>query len=623
MLMDLTNWTALATLESPLTLFEPEFARRALLATLCVAATGGLLGASIVLRDLPFFAHAVGAGAYPVLVVGATLGVSLAFAAPAGALLFAGWLWLATRALGDADARERDTRVGILVARALAAGAVLAAVITPAGGVIARPETLLFGSVLTVDSQALLVAAVVAVASGVAVLLLGERWLAAGFDRGVAARLGAGRYDLLLLLTVALAVAASLPVTGALMAGALLVAPAATARVAAPRLARRAWPLTLLALLIAVAEGTGGLYLSLAFNLPAGAAIAAVAGGGFMLAAGGAWLVRVGRPTRRPRAGVSVPLAAAMVLGVFALSGCGGGPAKVDKQTGPVVVASSTQVADIVGQVGGRMVVLTRLLKPGVDPHQFEPSPSDVAALAGARVIFRSGGDIDNWLAPAIAAAGGGRTPVELADAAVLLGTAIGATVPASSGTRETGGFNAHWYLDPTNLQSTATRVRDELIKANPSARETYRANADAYIARLARLDRSLARCVARVPRDERVVLTDHNEFDYLTRRYGITTAATLSASGAQEPSARDLQQAINAGRRMHARAFLTSKGESGKLAKAVAQRLQIPLLELYGDALAESGHPAATAHGAITYNVGEIVKAVSGGKARCTPPQH
>lgn len=612
---------AIVALDSPLTLFEPEFAWRALLATLCVALLGGLLGTTIVLRDLPFFTHAVGAGAFPVLVLAAALAVSPALAALLGALLFAGWLWLSTRSLGDADGRERDTRIGLLVARALAAGAVIAAVVTPRGGGAAAPEALLFGSVLTVDAESLLVAVLVTATCSAAVFLLGERWLAAGFDRGAAAALGAGRYDAALLVTVAIAVAATLPVTGSLMAGSLLVAPAATARLLGTRSAGRAGPLTLIALTIAVAEGIGGLYLSLAFDTPAGATIAAVAGGGFVLIAGVAWLVRAARSPRFPASGATAAVAATLLVATLALAGCGSGSGdtKVDKNAGPVVVATTTQTADLVRQVGGRMVVLTGLLQPGTDPHEFEPSPSDVAALAEARVIFRSGGDIDGWLAPALEAAGSDRTPVELADAAVLLS----GSGHADAGERDGGAFNSHWYLDPANLQSAAARVRDELIKANPSSRESYRANADGYIARVGRLDRALKRCAASLPRDRRTVLAGHNDFEYLTRRYGLTTAATLSEGGGSEPSARDVQQAVDAGRRRGARAMLVSKGDASKTAAAVSKRLKIPLLELYGDALAQAGHPAATAHGAIAYNLDAIVGAVSGGETECPAPRN
>ncbi|MBI5310193.1 MAG: metal ABC transporter permease, partial [Actinobacteria bacterium] len=267
----------------PVTLFEPEFARRALLATLCIAVAGGLLGTTVVLRDLPFFAHAVGSGAYPALVAGAIWGWQPHLAGFAGAIAFAGLLWLTTRGRG-AEPRVRDTRTGLVVAAALAGGAVLARAFAGDAPLTVNPEAMLFGSVLTVSSEALTTAFAIAAVAIVAVFARGDQWLATGFDRGAARGLGVAGHDFSMLLVVALAVAAALPLTGALMAGALLVIPAATARM----LTRRTTAMTIASVLVAVGTGVSGLYVSLAFDLPAGASIAATASAVFVLTALGA-----------------------------------------------------------------------------------------------------------------------------------------------------------------------------------------------------------------------------------------------------------------------------------------------------------------------------------------------
>ncbi|MFY9469197.1 MAG: metal ABC transporter permease, partial [Solirubrobacterales bacterium] len=283
-------------LDSPLTVFEPAFAQRALLAVLCVAVIAGALGSTIVLRDLPFFVHAIGAGAYPALVLAIAWGVSLALAGPVGALIFAGLLWSATRGSATVDGRGRDTRTGILVARSLAVGAILTAVAGSSSGLqeTLPPHALLFGSVLAVGTGPLTTVALAAGGAAIASYAFGARWLAAGFDPGAARQLGGARLDAVLLVTVALAVAAALPVTGSLMAGSLLVIPAATARM----ISNRAPRLTAATLSIAMLEGVLGLYLSLVFDLPPGATIAAVAGGAFLLAATTLWASR-----RLPAAG--------------------------------------------------------------------------------------------------------------------------------------------------------------------------------------------------------------------------------------------------------------------------------------------------------------------------------
>lgn len=599
----------------PFTLFEPEFARRALAATVLVALAGGLLGSTVVLRDLPFFAHAVGAGAYPALVLGAVWGASVFVMGLAGALLFAGLLWLISMGRG-ADPRVRDTRTGLLVAASLAIGAVLASAYGGDVAVVLSPEAMLFGSVLTVDSVSVYFAGLVAALVALSVFMRGDRWLAAGFDRGAARNLGVAGDDWVMLQMVAIAVAAALPLTGALMAGALLVIPAATARL----IVKRAAAMTIVAPLIAVCAGVLGLYLSLALDLPAGASIAAVAGGVFVVAAIGVSVAPV-----FSRAGRTAVPAAALLAVVVVASGCGSNPttgSAGDQGDGVAIVATTTQTADLVRQLGGEHVRVTTLLKAGADPHGFEPTPSDVAALEDARLVFRNGGELDSWLLPAVKAAGGKQNPVDLSNGAVLLERGLPDAGGASRASGDFGGsdetFNAHWSLDPDNLRSVALLVRDELIKADPARRETYRARTAGYRDRVASADDKLRACVKTVPEADRAVAAGHDDFVYLTERFGIETAAMLHASGGEDPSASDVERATKDARSGGARAMLVSKGEAGRLERAVADELNVPLLELYGDSLAASG-AAATALGAIGYNTGRIVDAAGGDAAGCS----
>lgn len=594
----------------PVTLFEPEFARRALLATLCIAVAGGLLGTTVVLRDLPFFAHAVGSGAYPALVAGAIWGWQPHLAGFAGAIAFAGLLWLTTRGRG-AEPRVRDTRTGLVVAAALAGGAVLARAFAGDAPLTVNPEAMLFGSVLTVSSEALTTAFAIAAVAIVAVFARGDQWLATGFDRGAARGLGVAGHDFSMLLVVALAVAAALPLTGALMAGALLVIPAATARM----LTRRTTAMTIASVLVAVGTGVSGLYVSLAFDLPAGASIAATASAVFVLTALGATVAPlVSRHWR-----TATPATVLLVL-VFAVAGCGSDSDSMtgNNQSGDAlaIVATTTQIADLARQIGGDHVQVTTLLKAGADPHEYEPTPSDVASLESARVVFKNGGEIDSWLQPAIAATGSSIKPIDLADGAVLRPPGApgdDGSVPADAHEA----FNAHWSLDPDNLRSVALLVRDELIKADPARRETYRARAAAYRSSVIAADKRLRICVKTVPAPNRTIVAGHDDFIYLTEHFRIETAALLRANGHDEPSAADVERATGDARAGDAQAMIVSKGEAGRLDEAIADELGVPLLELYGDSLAAEGD-ASTALGAIGYNVRRIVGAAGGEAAGC-----
>ncbi len=603
-------------IDTPLQAFEPLFAQRALLAVLALAVLSMAVGPMIVLRELPFFAHAVGGGSYPVLVLAAGIGAPLALMAPLGALLFAAVLWAVSGA-GERAGRNRDAETALLVASAYALGAVLAATAFAGSfGVGLSPESLLFGSVLTAGGETIAQAWAVCAVCTAGAWLLGHRWLALGFDP-VAPRAKAWRlHEALLLATIALAVAATLPLAGALMGAALLVVPAATARVLTDNRAH----LTQLTLALALTEGVSGLYLALVLDLPPGAMIATIAGATFAVAA-----VAVVAGRRGSRA--FGPIAAAVLLALMAVSvaGCGSNGGDGDGET-PVVVATTTQVGDLARQVGGDGVRVKALLAPGVDPHEYEPSPSDVSALAKADVILYSGGDLDTWLVSALKSSGNGKTPVDVSQSVALIDNA-GAGDPGSfasgaAGSTQAAGsadrsFNPHWYLSPANLVAATARVRTELAKARPAARETFRANADRYAGQVDAVAAGLMDCAATMPAEGRAVVTEHNDFAYLTEFLGVPVAAQLRSSGTSAASARAADDALRKARRAGANAVLVSKGEGGALPSTVADRLNVPLLELQADTLAGSG-VTSTSLGAIADNTRQIVKALGGDPGSC-----
>ena len=161
--------------------------------------------------------------------------------------------------------------------------------------------------------------------------------------------------------------------------------------------------------------------------------------------------------------------------------------------SGVTVVATTTQVADLVRQVGGDRVNVEGMLRPGGDPHDYEPRPSDVAAVADATVVFRSGGEVDDWLTDVIDNAGGDARVVSLIDSVKRVDD------------------DPHWWQDPRNGVRAVEAVRAELTKADPDGRATFARNAERTVRTLETLDRRIAACVERVPPAQRKIVTTHD----------------------------------------------------------------------------------------------------------------
>jgi ABC-type Mn2+/Zn2+ transport system permease subunit len=263
--------------------FDLPFVQRGVVEIVLLAFGSGILGTWIVLRGLSFYAHAVGTAAFPGLVLADGLG----FSPLLGALATAGIVAVGVTILANRGRAEYDSATALVLVGALAAGVILASDVFHSQGSV---ERLLFGSLLLVDSTDQIVAAVVGVLTIVVGALLGRRWLASGFDRDSARALGARSPlpDLLLLALVAASAVAALDAIGALLATALLVVPAATTRLLIDRL--RTWQIA--TVLLVMAEGIFGLYLSVQTNAPPGATIAVVGGIVFGVVAAARLVVR-------------------------------------------------------------------------------------------------------------------------------------------------------------------------------------------------------------------------------------------------------------------------------------------------------------------------------------------
>ncbi|MEA2380731.1 MAG: hypothetical protein QOH72_702 [Solirubrobacteraceae bacterium] len=563
--------------------FTLPFVQRGLVEVLALALGAGLLGTWVVLRGLAFYAHAVGTAAFPGLVLAAGLGFSALLGAFATAALVAAVVgFLARRERG-----AEDSLTALVLVGALALGVILASdVFQSSAGV----DQLLFGSLLLTGPDDLALAAAASAAALLGTLVLGPRWLAHGFDP-VAARaqgLRSALPDAVLLALVALAAVAALRIAGALLATALVVVPAATTRLVVDRL--RAWQLATVALV--VGEGVVGLWASVQLNAPPGPAIAVLSGALFALVAVG----RAIGPRRARVAGAAAAIALALAAAGCGSSGGGGGRLEV--------VATTTQLADFARRVGGDRIQLTQLLQPNTDPHQYEPRPRDVQAVASADVVLLNGGEIDRWMGSVVEQAGGSAKVVD-----------VGAGRPYAKS-------EPHWWHDPRNAEYAVTRIRDTLAAADAKDRDGFARAAAAYETRLRALDAGIARCMEAVPAARRTMVTDHDAFGAFAARYGVTVVgAVIPARTTQaQPSAGELSRLAAVIRREHVRAVFPETSVNPRLARAIARQTGASSdYELYGDTLGAARSGGATYVQSEVHNADAMLRGFTGGARGCS----
>lgn len=238
--------------------------QRALLEVVLLGLVGGALGCWIVFYELSYSAESLAHALFPGLVVAALFGFPLIIGAGVGVALAA----VAISVFGRAPHIGRDTSVAVVISALFGLGVVLALSPDSPPGL----QNLLFGDILGVSRTDLILAALLAGVVLFGLAMLHCQLLAVGFDRATARSIGAmpRLTDLALLGMLAIATLVAVQGLGNLLVVAVLVGPAATARL----LCRRMLPMMALATGLAVACGVTGLYLSYYAGLAAGASIA-------------------------------------------------------------------------------------------------------------------------------------------------------------------------------------------------------------------------------------------------------------------------------------------------------------------------------------------------------------
>ena len=463
-------------------------------------------------------------------------------------------------------------------------------------------ESLLFGSLLTIGTAGPRAGrGGAAAAAVVTTLVLGPAVAGDGLRPGH--RAGAGRAaavpDAVLLAVVALSAVGVLAAVGALLATALLVVPAATTRLVTSRL--RAWQLWSVAL--AAAEGVGGLWLSYVTDAPPG---------------------RDDRRARRlpssrsspggaaPGARTRVALARAAVArpGRRRLRG-GAGDGRRPARRRDDDAARRRRAR---GRRRRRHV--TQLLQPAADPHDYEPRPSDVRAVAEADLVLASGRGLDDWIDDVADDAGAGRP-------------CCGSATRCRTRVRTDEGLDPHWWHDPRNMPPRRAAVGARLaphVGRRPSA--AVRRRAAAYARRAERLDAAIARCLAQVPRAQRKLVTDHDAFAPSPRATAceVVGAVIPSRSTQAQPSAGDVARLTRPRSAASACARCSPSARvDPRLARALAEQAGARVGgQLYADALGPRGSRGATVPArSEAANADAVVDGLTGGARRCRSRRH
>ena len=268
----------------------------------------------------------------------------------------------------------------------------------------------------------------------------------------------------------------------------------------------------------------------------------------------------------------------------------------------------STILTELAGEIGGDRVQVTGLVRAGVDPHEYEPNPSDLKAVGDSQLILASGKHMEGYLTKLRESSGAKGDLLQVGDKFPSL------KMKAEEGEKEStqNGMveDPHWWHGIGNMEMATKIVRDELIKLDPAGKAEYDKNAAAYLVRLAALRKWVQHKVAELPRDKRKLVTSHDAFQYFARENGFTIYAIEGVSTEDEASNKKVSEIIDTIRKQGVKAVFFENIENPKVTKEITRESGAKIGgTLYADGLGEKD--AGTYEGMMKYNVTTIVDAL------------
>jgi manganese/zinc/iron transport system substrate-binding protein len=303
---------------------------------------------------------------------------------------------------------------------------------------------------------------------------------------------------------------------------------------------------------------------------------------------------------------------ALFVLFVAIIAGCGPRRTATSDVAARKVKVTVTigMIADVVRNAGGERVEVTGLMGPGIDPHLYKPSASDVQKLEGADILFYGGLELEGRMTDVfVKIARGGKPTI-----------AVSEDIDQSK-LREPkefqGKYDPHIWFDVTLWQDAVRTINTNLAKLDPGSKDLYQRNTDAYLKQLDELHQYVRAQIAAIPPGQRVLITAHDAFGYFGHQYGFEVRGLQGTSTATEAGAADVRTLAQFICERKIKAIFVESSVPHSTINAVQQAAKARGCavavggELFSDAMGKDGTPEGTYIGMVRHNVDTIVKAL------------
>lgn len=272
----------------------------------------------------------------------------------------------------------------------------------------------------------------------------------------------------------------------------------------------------------------------------------------------------------------------------------------------PVIVCSTTQVADFARQVVGDRMTVKSVLAAGQDPHLYEKKPGDAQLVSTADLCLENGWHLEgnDWMRKL--AEQSGRPLVTCVEGCKSL------EVPGV----EQAMHDPHAWFSCTNAATYVRNIRDAVIKIDPEHAEEYRSRAALYLDQLRTLHSWILREINKIPVEQRVLVTSHDAFNYFCQAYGLKAATPVGWSTGNEIGAgitpERRQETIDSIVQHKVKAIFVETSVNPTMVREIAREAHVEIGgELYSDSMGAEGTAGETYIGMMRENVITIVQAL------------
>lgn len=274
------------------------------------------------------------------------------------------------------------------------------------------------------------------------------------------------------------------------------------------------------------------------------------------------------------------------------------------------VVTTTNFVTDLVEEVGGDRVDVDGLMGAGVDPHLYKASAGDVSRIAEADVVFYVGLHLEARMGDVLEKTGEDRPVVAVAEVIDEEQLLEPPAALAAAGAEH----DPHVWFDPDLWAQTPDAVADALAEVDPEHADEYRDRARAYEVRVREAGHTAERRLGEIPKRQRVLVTSHDAFRYLGRRFDVEVQAIQGISTVAEATTGDIDRiaTLIADRGIKA-VFVESSVPKQTIQAVIAaaedQGAKVEIGgELFSDAAGDEGTHEGTYLGMLEHNVDALV---------------